>query len=68
MGLRNKIITNVYGTLEGNVYGESFLKPLMLSIDYKIRESLLTEFYPANKEIHMDHILPKKYYELTSFK
>lgn len=61
--LRNKIITNVYNALDGNVYGESFLKPLMLSIDYKVREKLLTEFYPADKEIHMDHILPKKYYE-----
>lgn len=61
--MKNKIITNVYNVLDGNVYGESFLKPLMLSIDYKIREKLLTEFYPANKEIHMDHILPKKYYE-----
>jgi uncharacterized protein with ParB-like and HNH nuclease domain len=61
--MRNKIITNVYNTLDGNVYGESFLKPLMLSIDYNVREELLTEFYPADKEIHMDHILPKKYYE-----
>lgn len=61
--MRNKIITNVYNTLDGNVYGESFLKPLMLSIDYNVREKLLTEFYPADKEIHMDHILPKKYYE-----
>lgn len=61
--MRNKIITNVYNVLDGNVYGESFLKPLMLSIDYKVREKLLTEFYAADKEIHMDHILPKKYYE-----
>lgn len=61
--MRNKIITNVYNALDGNVYGESFLKPLMLSIDYKVREKLLTEFYAADKEIHMDHILPKKYYE-----
>lgn len=61
--MKNKIITNVYNALDGNVYGESYLKPLLLSIDYKIREVLLTEFYPADKNIHMDHILPKKYYE-----
>ena len=61
--MRNKLITNVYNVLDGNVYGEAFLKPLMLSIDYEVREKLLTEFYPADKEIHMDHILPKKYYE-----
>ena len=61
--MKNKIITSVYNALDGNVYGESFLKPLMLSIDYQIREKLLTEFYPLDKDIHMDHILPKKYYE-----
>lgn len=61
--MKNKIITSVYNALDGNVYGEAFLKPLMLSIDYQIREKLLTEFYPLDKDIHMDHILPKKYYE-----
>ena len=60
--LRNKLITSVYETLNGDVYGESFLKPLMLSIEYEVREKLTTTFYIADKNIHMDHILPKKYY------
>ncbi len=60
--LRNKLITSVYETLNGDVYGENFLKPLMLSIEYEVREELSTNFYIADKNIHMDHILPKKYY------
>lgn len=61
--LANKLVKNSYEALDGDVYGENFLKPLMLSIDYNVREELLTEFYNADKNIHMDHILPKKYYE-----
>ena len=64
--LKNKLVKNTYESLDGDVYGENFLKPLMLSIDYSVREELLTEFYPADKNIHMDHILPKKYYEKQS--
>lgn len=61
--LANKLVKNTYEALDGDVYGENFLKPLMLSIDYSVREELLTEFYSADRNIHMDHILPKKYYE-----
>ena len=59
---KNDIIRNVYQNLNGDVYGENFLKPLMLTLEYEIRESANTAFYECNQNIHMDHILPQKFY------
>ena len=40
---------------------ENYLKPLLLSIEYEQREILNTNFVEINKELHMDHILPKAF-------
>ena len=56
-----KMIKSVYEALNGEVYDEKYLKPLLLSLDYYIREENNTTFYPINRELHIDHILPKKY-------
>lgn len=56
-----KMIKGVYEALNSEVYDEKFLKPLLLSIDYDIREDKNTTFYKIDKELHMDHILPRAY-------
>jgi len=56
-----KMIKSVYEALNSEVYDEKFLKPLLLSIDYKIREEKNTTFYKIDRELHMDHILPRAY-------
>lgn len=56
-----KMVKKVYEALNSEVYNEKFLKPLLLSIDYKIRENKNTTFYKIDKELHMDHILPRAY-------
>lgn len=56
-----KMIKKVYEALNSEVYNEKFLKPLLLSIDYKIRENKNTTFYKIDKELHIDHILPRAY-------
>ena len=56
-----KMIKGVYEALNSEIYDEKFLKPLLLSIDYDIREDKNTTFYKIDKELHMDHILPRAY-------
>ena len=56
-----KMIKRVYENLSLEVYDEKYLKPLLLSLDYYIREDTNTTFYEINKELHIDHILPRAY-------
>lgn len=56
-----KMIRKCYDALDDEVYNEKFLKPLLLAVDYNIREESNTAFYPIDKKLHMDHILPKAY-------
>lgn len=49
--------------LDGDVYGESFLKPLLYSLEYELRSSLNKTFYLNNNSVHIDHILPKQFYK-----
>lgn len=60
--IKNKmLIRDAYEALDGEVYGESFLKPLLFSLEYELRSSLNTTFYLNNNSVHIDHILPKQF-------
>ncbi len=60
--IKNKmLIRDVYEALDGEVYGESFLKPLLFSLEYELRSPLNTTFYHNNNSVHIDHILPKQF-------
>lgn len=56
-----RMIKSVYEVLDTEVYDEKYLKPLLLSLDYDIREITNKTFYPIDKELHIDHILPRAY-------
>lgn len=56
-----KMIKDTYENLNDYVYNEKYLKPLMLSLEYELREKTNTTFYSIDKNLHMDHILPKAY-------
>ena len=58
-----KMFKGTYEALgeEEGVYGENFLKPLLLSIEYDMREPTNTGFYCINRELHIDHILPQSF-------
>lgn len=55
------LVRDFYETLDGDVYGYGFLKPLLLSVEYDIREMTNTNFFKADKNIHLDHILPQNF-------
>ena len=58
---RYKMIKETYEALNDDVYGEDFLKPLMLSIEYDNREVTNKSFIKIDKELHIDHIIPQKF-------
>ncbi len=56
-----RMIRSVYDALDDEVYDEKFLKPLLLSVDYRLTEPIGLSFIPMDKNIHIDHIIPRKY-------
>lgn len=56
-----RLVRDVYQNLNDDVYGQNFLKALMLSIEYEIREKTNVGFYKINNSIHIDHILPQQF-------
>ena len=57
------VIRDAYEAIDGEVYGESFLKPLLFSLEYELRSALNKTFYFNNNSVHIDHILPKQFYK-----
>ena len=66
--ISRRMIAKVYEALENDVYNEKFLKPLMISLEYEERESTNNSFYELDSRLHMDHILPKAYYQKDEWK
>lgn len=56
-----RLIRDVYQTLNDDIYGQGFLKALLLSVEYEIREKTNTGFYKIDNSIHLDHILPQQF-------
>ncbi len=50
-----KIKTNI----EGKTYGESWLKPLLILIEYEQTDKSKISFIELDKNLHIDHILPE---------
>lgn len=59
--IKYKMVKGTYEALRDDVFGENWLKPLLLSVEYDNREVINTAFIQINKELHMDHILPRAF-------
>ena len=59
--ISRRMIAKSYEALDNDVYNEKFLKPLMLSLEYEVREKMDNAFYHLDNKLHMDHILPRAY-------
>lgn len=59
--LQRRMYQKVYESLENDVFGEKFLKPVLLSLEYMNRETMDNSFYQIDNTLHVDHILPQKY-------
>lgn len=55
-------IMDTYIALEDDmVYGEKWLKPLLMSLDYELKKDEKIDFIEIDKSITIDHILPQKF-------
>lgn len=54
-----KMLSRAKENLEGDVYGEKFLKPLMATIEYGLTDT--TQYIEIDKNLHIDHVLPLGY-------
>lgn len=59
--ISRRMYAKVYDALDNDVYNEKFLKPLMLSLEYEVREKTDNSFYSLDNTLHVDHILPRAY-------
>ena len=57
--INKRTFAKFYDSLDNDVYGEKFLKPLLLSLEYYNREILDETFYKIDNSIHLDHVLPR---------
>lgn len=46
---------------------KSWIKPLLLMLEYESTDNSVTNFIPLAKELHLEHILPKKYYQYKNW-
>lgn len=65
----DEVIKRAKLNLEDNAYGEGWLKPLLIMIEYnQVDDSNLLNFITLEKEIHVEHILPIGYKEFEYWK
>jgi uncharacterized protein with ParB-like and HNH nuclease domain len=63
------VIKRAKSNLEENVYGEGWLKPLLIMIEYnQVDDCNLLNFINLEKEIHIEHILPDGYKQFEYWK
>lgn len=60
---RYSMIKGTMEALDDDVYGENFLKPLLISIEYFVREdsNASNTIIKLNKDLHVDHVLPREF-------
>lgn len=59
-----QMVERAYLALDGDVYNENFLKPLLLSVEYTTVEGMGLSFVPIDRKLHADHIVPQAYKKL----
>jgi len=61
----DKTLNRFIESLKVDTYGESWLKPLLIIIEYnQVDDSNLMNFISIDKKIHIEHILPQKNREI----
>ena len=55
-------------SLKSDVYGKSWLKPLLLLIEYEQTDTSKISFIELDRKLHIDHILPEKWDSIEYWK
>jgi uncharacterized protein with ParB-like and HNH nuclease domain len=64
----DKVIPDAIKALKGDVYGELWAKPLLLSIEYQQTDNTAFQYIElSDKNLHIEHILPIKFTEMKDW-
>ena len=71
--IRNKMVedgvyTDMRLYLEDEVYGETWVKPLLILVEYAQTDSSKPVFIELDKNLHLDHILPEEWAKVKEWK
>jgi len=64
----HNVISRMTENLNNDVYGQSWLKPILILIEYNQTDESKISFINADKRLHIDHILPEKWDSITEWK
>ncbi len=64
----DNVIKLMTENLQNDVYGEPWLKPLLALIEYEQTDDSKISFIELNNKLHVDHILPAKWYLIDDWK
>lgn len=67
IGKSNNIQTRMYQNLNGDVYNEAWIKPILFILENH-QADLPVKLEMKNREIHVEHILPQKFDKLYGWK
>jgi len=76
-GIRKKIDNKMKGdrvkerireNLSDDVYGNSWLKPLLITVEYEQTDASKIAYIELDRKIHIDHILPQKWESISYWK
>jgi len=64
----DNVFRRMNDNLQNDVYGEPWLRPLLAVIEYQQTDDSKISFIELNNKLHVDHILPVKWYEQVEWK
>jgi len=64
----HNVITRMTENLKNDVYGQSWLKPLLILIEYNQTDDSKISFIEIDNRLHIDHILPEKWNSVEEWK
>lgn len=59
--LEDNVIKRMKENLQNNVYGESWLRPLLVLIEYAQTDNSKISYIELDSKLHVDHILPQEW-------
>jgi len=57
--VQDKVFEKIKESLEGELYGYSWLKPLLVLVEYEQTDDSKIAFIDLDRQIHVDHVLPQ---------
>jgi len=64
----DNVLGRMKESLEGEVYGHSWLKPILALVEYEQTDDSKIVFIDLDRNIHVDHILPQEWQKIPDWR